>query len=48
MGHRLTGCRRGPMCACGAQAKNGTDGCDKCLYRARWLRRKMRRGFGIG
>jgi hypothetical protein len=36
------------MCACGALAKDGTDRCEKCLYRARWLRRKMRRSSDIG
>jgi hypothetical protein len=44
----LTGCRSGPMCACGAQATDGGDRCEKCRFRARWLRRKMRRSFGTG
>ena len=35
MGHQVTGCRSGPMCACGALAKDGTDTCEKCLFRAR-------------
>ena len=43
MGRQLNGCRSGPMCACGALAKDGTDTCEKCRFRARWLRRKMRR-----
>jgi hypothetical protein len=45
MTHRLTGCRTGPMCACGAQAKDGADACEKCISRSRWLRRKARRAF---
>ena len=48
MRRELTGCRSGPMCACGAQATDGGDRCQKCRFRARWLRRKMRRSFGTG
>jgi hypothetical protein len=42
---RLTGCRLGPSCACGALAKDGADACVKCISRSRWSRRKARRGF---
>jgi hypothetical protein len=45
MRHRLTGCRTGLMCACGALAKDGDDACEKCISRFRWLRRKAGRGF---
>ena len=31
------------LCACGAQARDGADACDKCVSRARWSRRKQRR-----
>ena len=48
VGRKLTGCRSGSVCPCGAQATDGSGACDKCRYRARWLRRKMRRGFGMG
>jgi hypothetical protein len=48
MSHGLNGCRSGPMCACGAQATDGSGACEKCRYRARWLRRKMRRDPGTG
>ena len=45
MGRKLTGCRSGrPVCECGALA----GVCEKCRYRARWLRRKTRRRFGAG
>ena len=47
MGHKLTGCRNGRQCACGALAADGTDRCEKCRFRARWLRRKMPRHPGI-
>jgi hypothetical protein len=40
---RLIGCRCGTLCACGAQARDGADTCEKCMSRARWLRRKARR-----
>ncbi len=43
MGHRLIGCRTGRLCACGAQAKDGAETCEKCVSRARWSRRKQRR-----
>jgi len=48
MRHRLIGCRTGPMCACGALAKDGSDTCVKCASRARWSRRKARRAYGDG
>jgi hypothetical protein len=48
MRHRLIGCRTGPMCACGALAKDGGDACEKCVSRSRWLRRKARRAYGDG
>ena len=48
MGHKLTGCRSGSMCACGAQAMDGSGACEKCRYRARWLRRKARRNSDTG
>ena len=47
MGRKLTGCRNGPMCACGALASD-MAGCEKCRFRARWLRRKTRRRFDTG
>jgi hypothetical protein len=43
--YRLTGCRLGPACACGALAKDGSDACEKCISRNRWSRRKARRAF---
>jgi hypothetical protein len=45
MRYRLIGCRAGQMCPCGALAKDGADTCEKCVSRARWSRRKARRGF---
>ena len=48
MGRKLNGCRNGAMCPCGAQATDGSGACEKCRFRARWLRRKMRRSFGTG
>ena len=47
MGRKLNGCRNGLMCACGALATDGPGACEKCRFRARWLRRKMRRDPGI-
>ena len=47
MGRKLHGCRSGPRCACGAMAAGGAGACEKCRFRARWLRRKMRRDPGI-
>lgn len=46
MGRKLTGCRISQICECGAQAGEIAGVCEKCRFRARWLRRKMRRGFG--
>ena len=40
MGRKLTGCRSGPMCACGAVAGEMAGVCEKCRFRVRWLRRK--------
>lgn len=48
MGHKLTGCRNGRMCPCGALALAGAEWCEKCRFRARWRRRKMRHGSGTG
>jgi len=36
------------MCACGALATDVAGVCEKCRFRARWLRRKMRHDPGIG
>jgi hypothetical protein len=47
MGRELTGCRSGPRCACGALAAGHAGTCEKCRFRARWLRRKMRRDHEI-
>ncbi len=47
MGRKLHGCHSGPMCACGALAAEQAGTCEKCRFRARWLRRKMRRHHGI-
>jgi len=48
MAGELSGCRSGPRCACGALAAHRSGACEKCRFRARWLRRKMRRDPGIG
>ena len=48
MGRKLTGCRSGRQCACGALSADGAGTCEKCRFRARWLRRKMQRRFDIG
>ena len=48
MGRKLTGCRSGPMSACGALAAEMAGVCEKCRFRVRWLRRKVRRSFGAG
>jgi len=48
MGQKLNGCRNGRQCACGALTADGTDRCEKCIFRIRWLRRKMPRNSGIG
>jgi hypothetical protein len=45
MRYRLIGCRTGRMCPCGALARDGADTCEKCISRARWSRRKVRRAF---
>ena len=47
MAHELTGCRSGRQCPCGALTADGAGQCEKCRYRARWLRRKTQR-FDIG
>jgi hypothetical protein len=47
MGHELHGCRSGRQCACGALTADGASACEKCMFRARWMRRKMPRGSGI-
>jgi len=47
MGRKLNGCRSGFKCTCGALA-DGVGVCEKCRFRARWLRRKMRRDFDAG
>ena len=36
------------ICVCGALAGRVAGVCEKCRFRARWLRRKMRRSFGAG
>jgi hypothetical protein len=43
MADEMSGCRSGPRCACGALAAHQSGTCEKCRFRARWLRRKMRR-----
>ena len=48
MGRKLNGCRNGRQCACGAVVGEMAGVCDKCRFRVRWLRRKMRRSFGAG
>ena len=48
MGRKLTGCRNGRQSACGALTADGADRCEKCRFRARWLRRKQPRASGIG
>jgi hypothetical protein len=48
MGRKLHGCRSGLKCTCGALATDGSGACEKCRFRSRWLRRKMRRSFGSG
>ena len=45
MGRKLNGCRSGRQCACDALAADETGRCDKCRFRARWLRRKQPRSF---
>jgi hypothetical protein len=45
MAGELNGCRSGRQCPCGALTADGADKCDKCRFRARWLRRKVRRRF---
>jgi hypothetical protein len=47
VGHRLTGCRSDPLCACSALAKDGADRCKKCLFRAR-CRQRQRTTGGTG
>jgi hypothetical protein len=41
MAGELTGCRSGPMCPCGAVAGEVAGVCEKCRFRARWLRRRL-------
>jgi hypothetical protein len=48
MGRKLNGCRKGAMCACGAVATEMAGVCEKCRFRARWLRRKMHHSHGNG
>ena len=48
MGRKLTGCRNGSVCACGGLAMDAAGVCEKCRFRARWLRRKTRRTFNTG
>lgn len=48
MGRKLNGCRSGPACVCGALASEMTGVCEKCRFRARWLRRKTRRSYRAG
>jgi hypothetical protein len=48
MGRKLTGCRSGRKCACGALAAGGASTCEKCRFRTRWLRRKQPHDPGIG
>jgi hypothetical protein len=48
MGHKLNGCRNGRQCTCGALAADSGITCEKCRFRARWLRRKMPRNSDIG
>ena len=48
MGRKLNGCRNGRMCACGALSSDMAGMCEKCRFRARWLRRKTHRRFGTG
>jgi hypothetical protein len=48
MGRKLTGCRDGSICSCGALATDMAGVCEKCRFRVRWLRRKMPRNVGIG
>jgi hypothetical protein len=43
MGRELNGCRSGRQCACGALPADGAGRCEKCRFRARWLRRKQPR-----
>jgi hypothetical protein len=48
MASELIGCRSGRKCLCGALTADGAGTCEKCRFRARWLRRKMQRRFDIG
>ena len=48
MRRKLTGCRISEICKCGAVAMDAAGVCEKCRFRARWLRRKTRRSSGIG
>ena len=43
---RLDGCRAGLLCPCTAMSRDGSEPCGKCARRARWSRRKARRGYG--
>jgi hypothetical protein len=45
MRYRLSGCRAGARCACGALARDGAPRCAKCISRARWSRRKAHHAF---
>jgi hypothetical protein len=42
---RPDGCRPGPLCPCAVLVRDGGHPCPKCARRARWSRRKARRGF---
>ena len=48
MGRKLNGCRNGRQCTCGALTAGSGSTCEKCMFRARWLRRKMPRNSDIG
>jgi hypothetical protein len=48
MGHKLNGCRKRTACTCGAVATEMAGVCEKCRFRARWLRRKMRHSHHNG
>jgi hypothetical protein len=48
MGRKLTRCRNGRMCFCGALAAVAAGRCEKRRRRSRWMRRKMPRDSGRG
>jgi hypothetical protein len=45
LNNRIHGCLTGIQCACGARAADNGEACQKCVSRARWVRRKARRTF---